>query len=343
MSKYVFVTGGVASSLGKGITAASIGRILKARGLRVILKLDPYINVDPGTMSPYQHGEVFVTDDGAETDLDLALRALHRRQPQPASNADGPDLPGGHPQGAPGDYLGGTSSHPAHHQQDQGRIGRVARTATRCRHRRGRRHGRRHREPAVPRGDPAVRQDVGPGQHLYVHVTLLPHLAARGSSRPSQRSTRSGAAPHRHPARRDRARGPTVRSATRSARRSRCSRDVSSEAVIPAETADSIYEVPLLFEEAGLCRLIVRDLGLVDADVEPDLDGGRRPGRAHQGAQADARDRARRQGDIELPDAYLSVTEALKHARARWPVSAKAGCWCTSGHAPKEWRCSTRR
>src|SRR4026208_1874435 len=72
MSKYVFVTGGVASSLGKGITAASIGRILKARGLRVsILKLDPYINVDPGTMSPYQHGEVFVTDDGAETDLDL--------------------------------------------------------------------------------------------------------------------------------------------------------------------------------------------------------------------------------------------------------------------------------
>ena len=92
MAKYVFVTGGVTSSLGKGITAASIGRLLKSRGLSVsILKLDPYINVDPGTMSPYQHGEVFVTDDGAETDLDLGpLRALHRREPDPASATSPP-------------------------------------------------------------------------------------------------------------------------------------------------------------------------------------------------------------------------------------------------------------
>jgi len=104
MAKYVFVTGGVTSSLGKGITAASIGRLLKARGISVsVLKLDPYINVDPGTMSPYQHGEVFVTDDGAETDLDLGHyeRFIDENLSQLSNVTYRPHLPGGHRQGAP--------------------------------------------------------------------------------------------------------------------------------------------------------------------------------------------------------------------------------------------------
>ena len=124
MAKYVFVTGGVTSSLGKGITAASIGRILKARGLSVsILKLDPYINVDPGTMSPYQHGEVFVTDDGAETDLDLGHyeRFIDENLTQLSQRHDRPHLPGRHREGAPrGLPRRHGPGHPAHHQRDQG-------------------------------------------------------------------------------------------------------------------------------------------------------------------------------------------------------------------------------
>ena len=156
-TKFIFVTGGVVSSLGKGITAASLGRLLKSRGLKVSMqKFDPYINVDPGTMNPYQHGEVFVTDDGAETDLDLGhyerfidesltqaanvtsgQRVLYRHHPRAQGRVSGRDHPG----------------HPAHHQRDQAphagsfpqgrRAGRG--------HHRNRRHGRRYRVPAVPR------------------------------------------------------------------------------------------------------------------------------------------------------------------------------------------------
>ena len=167
MAKYVFVTGGVTSSLGKGITAASIGRLLKARGLHVsILKLDPYINVDPGTMSPYQHGEVFVTDDGAETDLDLGHyeRFIDENLTQLVQRHDRPDLPGGHRQGAPRRLpRRHHPGHPPHHQRDQGadRARRPRRRSGR-RHRRGRRDGRRHREPAVPRGDPPDAQGRRP-------------------------------------------------------------------------------------------------------------------------------------------------------------------------------------
>ena len=162
-TKFIFVTGGVVSSLGKGLAAASIGALLENRGLEVThLKLDPYINVDPGTMSPFQHGEVFVTDDGAETDLDLGHyerftsakmtrknnfttgRIYHAVIQQGAARR----VPG---QDRPGD--------PAHHRRDQGGDPRGGRRRRR-RHRRGRRHGRRHRVAALPRGDPpdAVRR-----------------------------------------------------------------------------------------------------------------------------------------------------------------------------------------
>ncbi len=158
-TKYVFVTGGVVSGLGKGISAASLGALLEAHGYSVtMLKIDPYVNVDPGTMSPFQHGEVFVTDDGAETDLDLGHyerftsvtmaqeEQLHHRQ----------DLRVGDREGAarrlPGQDRAG---HSARHRRDQGRdLG--AWRGRRLRDRRDRRHGRRHREPAVPRGHPPV-------------------------------------------------------------------------------------------------------------------------------------------------------------------------------------------
>ena len=158
-AKHIFVTGGVASSLGKGLTASSLGQLLKARGLRVTMqKLDPYLNVDPGTMNPFQHGEVFVTDDGAETDLDIGhyerfldvdLRPVRERH-------DRPGLLRGHRQGAPrGVPRRHRPGHPAHHQRDQGPDPRAWPDPRRRRgHHRGRRHRRRHRVAAVPRGRP---------------------------------------------------------------------------------------------------------------------------------------------------------------------------------------------
>ena len=211
MAKYVFVTGGVTSSLGKGITAASVGRILKARGLSVsILKLDPYINVDPGTMSPYQHGEVFVTDDGAETDLDLGHyeRFIDENLTQLSNVTTGRIYQAVIAKERRGDYLGGTVQVIPHITNEiKERIARVARDG----------------DPDVvivevggTVGDieslpflEAIRQmrkDVGRANVLYVHVTLLPALAATGElkTKPTQHS-RQGAARDRHPARRHRA------------------------------------------------------------------------------------------------------------------------------------------
>ena len=133
--KYILVTGGVVSSLGKGLAAASIGALLEGHGYKVALqKFDPYINVDPGTMSPYQHGEVYVTDDGAETDLDLGpLRALHQPGHDPQQQLDDrQDLPVGHPERAARRLSRPDGAgHPAHHQRDQGQHpGRRARTST---------------------------------------------------------------------------------------------------------------------------------------------------------------------------------------------------------------------
>ena len=197
MAKYVFVTGGVTSSLGKGITAASIGRLLKARGLHVsILKLDPYINVDPGTMSPYQHGEVFVTDDGAETDLDLGHyeRFIDENLTQLSNVTTGRIYQAVIAKERRGDYLGGTVQVIPHITNEiKERIGRVARDG----------------DPDVvivevggTVGDieslpflEAIRQmrkDVGRANVLYVHVTLLPALAATGElkTKPTQHSVK---------------------------------------------------------------------------------------------------------------------------------------------------------
>ena len=327
MAKYVFVTGGVASSLGKGITAASIGRILKARGLRVsILKLDPYINVDPGTMSPYQHGEVFVTDDGAETDLDLGHyeRFIDENLSQLSNVTTGRIYQAVIAKERRGDYLGGTVQVIPHITNEiKERIGRVSRDG----------------DPDVvivevggTVGDieslpflEAIRQmrkDVGRANVMYVHVTLLPELAATGElkTKPTQHSVKElrgiGIQPDVIVLRSDRPVSDEIRE------KIALFTDVAPEAVIPAETAESIYEVPLMFEESGLGKLIVRELGLGDPEVEPDLDGWRalverikRPKPVLEIALVGKY--------IELPDAYLSVSEALNHAAWAHEVDAK--------------------
>src|SRR6187397_2322265 len=276
MAKYVFVTGGVTSSLGKGITAASIGRILKSRGLSVsILKLDPYINVDPGTMSPYQHGEVFVTDDGAETDLDLGHyeRFIDENLTQGSNVTTGRIYQAVIAKERRGDYLGGTVQVIPHITNEiQERIQRVARD------------GRSDVvivEVGGTVGDieslpflEAIRQmrkDVGRGNVLYIHVTLLPSLSATGElkTKPTQHSVKElrgiGIQPDVIVLRSDHPVSDEVRE------KIALFTDVATEAVIPAETASTIYEVPLMFEEAGLGDLIVNELGLAEKSHPADL------------------------------------------------------------------------
>jgi CTP synthase len=327
MAKYVFVTGGVTSSLGKGITAASIGRLLKARGLKVsILKLDPYINVDPGTMSPYQHGEVFVTDDGAETDLDLGHyeRFIDENLSQASNVTTGRIYSAVIAKERRGDYLGGTVQVIPHITNEiKERIVRVARDG----------------EPDVvivevggTVGDieslpflEAIRQmrkDVGRHNVLYVHVTLLPALAATGElkTKPTQHSVKElrgiGIQPDVIVLRSDSEVPDEIRE------KIALFTDVDKEAVIPAPTASTIYEVPLQFESFGFGRLVVRELGLGDPDAAPDLSGWRAlvmriktPKPTLEVALVGKY--------IELPDAYLSVTEALRHAAWANGVDAK--------------------
>jgi CTP synthase len=327
MAKYVFVTGGVASSLGKGITAASIGRLLKARGLSVsVLKLDPYINVDPGTMSPYQHGEVFVTDDGAETDLDLGHyeRFIDENLTQLSNVTTGRIYQAVIAKERRGDYLGGTVQVIPHITNEiKERITRLARD------------GRADVvivEVGGTVGDieslpflEAIRQmrkDVGRRNVMYVHVTLLPALMATGElkTKPTQHSVKElrgiGIQPDVIVLRSDHPVSQEIRD------KIALFTDVASEAVIPAETASTIYEVPLLFEEAGLGALLVRELSLEDSAQEPDLDAWR--GLVDLIKQPKPVVEVALVGKyIELPDAYMSVTESLKHAAWAHEVDVK--------------------
>jgi CTP synthase len=330
MAKYVFVTGGVTSSLGKGITAASIGRILRARGLSVsILKLDPYINVDPGTMSPYQHGEVFVTDDGAETDLDLGHyeRFIDENLSQLSNVTTGRIYQAVIAKERRGDYLGGTVQVIPHITNEiKERIGRLAKDGD--------------RDVVIVEvggtvGDieslpflEAIRQmrkDVGRYNVLYDHVTLLPVLMATGElkTKPTQHSVKElrgiGIQPDVIVLRSDHPVSDDI------LEKIALFTDVATEAVIPAVTADTIYEVPLQFEAAGLGDLVVRELGLAETAREPDLSAW--------SALVDLIKRPKPSLEIalvgkyiELPDAYMSVSEALRHAawangvdaRIRW-------------------------
>ena len=318
MAKYVFVTGGVTSSLGKGITAASIGRILKSRGLSVTcLKLDPYINVDPGTMSPYQHGEVFVTDDGAETDLDLGHyeRFIDESLTQLSNVTTGRIYQAVIAKERRGDYLGGTVQVIPHITNEiKERIVRVprARGADVLVVEVGGTVGDIESLPFLE----AIRQlrkDVGRRNVVYVHVTLLPALMATGElkTKPTQHSVKElrgiGIQPDVIILRSDQPVADEIRE------KIALFTDVAAEAVIPAITAETIYEVPLLFEQDGLGDLLVRDLDLEAATTVSDLAGWR--------ALVEQIKRPKPEVEIalvgkyiELPDAYMSVTEALKHA-----------------------------
>src|SRR5437763_8053862 len=254
MTQYIFVTGGVVSSLGKGITAASIGRLLKARGIKVsIQKLDPYINVDPGTMNPYQHGEVFVTDDGAETDLDLGHyeRFIDVNLSRVSSVTTGQVSSAVISRERHGDFLGGTIQVIPHITNEiKDRIGRA-----------GRQSGAEVVivEVGGTVGDieclpflEAVRQmhlDLGRENVFYIHVTLLPYIAASNElkTKPTQHSVKElrsiGIQPDAIVCRSDEPAPPELND------KIALFCDVERRAVIPLHTVGSIYQVPLLLED----------------------------------------------------------------------------------------------
>ena len=324
MAKFVFVTGGVVSSLGKGITAASIGTILKARGLHVgMQKLDPYLNVDPGTMSPYQHGEVFVTDDGAETDLDLGHyeRFVDVALSQASNVTTGRIYASVIAKERRGDYLGGTVQVIPHITNEiKQRVLRVAENEL--------------PEPEVvivevggTVGDieslpflEAIRQfknDIGRSNVCYVHLTLVPYIAASEEfkSKPTQHSVNElrsiGIQPDVIVARSEHPIGAGQKE------KIALFGDVPLRAVINVPDARSIYEVPLMLEAAGLGDYIVELLGITAAP--PDLADWRRMVARIQAPKPAVRV-ALVGKYVAMPDAYLSVTEALRHAAAHCGV-----------------------
>ncbi|MEX1177795.1 MAG: CTP synthase [Nitriliruptor sp.] len=311
--QFIFVTGGVASALGKGITAASLGRLLTARGLRVTMqKLDPYLNVDPGTMNPFEHGEVFVTDDGGETDLDLGHyerfvdRSLHRG----SSVSSGQIWLSVITKERRGDYLGKTVQVIPHVTDEiKSRIHAVSEDTDVVIIEVGGTVGDIEGLPFLE----AIRQfryDVGRQNICYIHCALVPYIAASGElkTKPAQHSVRElrsvGLQPDVLVLRSDRELDEGLK------RKVSLQCDVELDAVIAAVDSSSLYEVPLAMRAEGLDRVVVKHLGL--PDVEPDLAAWESMvARVHN-----ARDRATIAivgKYVELPDAYLSVVEALRH------------------------------
>ncbi|MGQ9545861.1 MAG: CTP synthase [Dehalococcoidia bacterium] len=316
MSKYIFVTGGVVSSVGKGVSVASIGKILKSRGISVsVQKLDPYLNVDPGTMSPYQHGEVFVTKDGAETDLDLGHyeRFIGVELTQASNVTSGQVYSSVIAQERRGDFLGGTIQVVPHvTNETKRRIRKVAEIS--------------QAEVIIVEvggtvgdieGQPfleAIRQmrkDEGRDNVLYIHVTFLPHIAATDEikTKPTQHSVnelrRIGIQPDVILCRSDK----EISEGIKEKISLFC--DVDKEAVIPLVTSETIYEVPLVLEDAGLGDFVVRRLG---------LEGGK--SNLDEWRDMVARLKAAKEPVtiglvgkyVGLRDAYYSVREALCHA-----------------------------
>lgn len=315
-TKYVFVTGGVVSGLGKGITAASLGRLLKARGYKVtIQKFDPYINVDPGTMSPYQHGEVFVTDDGAETDLDLGHyeRFVDENLSINSNVTTGKIYWNVLNKERRGDYLGGTVQVIPHITNEiKDRIWRVGKeknsdvVITEI----GGTVGDIESTPFLE----AIRQaavEAGRGNAIFVHVTLVPFIAGSNElkSKPTQHSVKEllslGIQPNVLVLRSEM----QIPEDMRNKISLFC--NVRAQDVIQNLTAPSLYEVPLMLEKEGLADIVCEQLGLENR--KPELTEW--IGMVKDQKSATKTVTIGLVGKyVELPDAYLSVAEALRHA-----------------------------
>jgi CTP synthase len=315
-AKYVFVTGGVMSSLGKGITASSLGRLLKARGLKVqVQKFDPYINVDPGTMSPFQHGEVFVTEDGAETDLDIGHyeRFIDENLSRAANHTAGAVWDRVLRKERKGEYLGSTVQVIPHITNEiKARIRSVAEATdtdvviTEI----GGTVGDIESNPFLE----AIRQfrrEVGPENVIYMHVTLVPYIDTAGElkTKPTQHSVNELRRIGIHP---DvlvcRSTEPLPREIRE---KIALFADVDVDAVITNPDVADVYLVPLALQEQGLDELVVRKLGIdaPPADLGEWLELTKRINQRNESVEIALVGKY-----VKLHDAYLSVHEALKHA-----------------------------
>ncbi|MDQ3717274.1 MAG: CTP synthase [Actinomycetota bacterium] len=344
-TNYLFVTGGVASSLGKGLTASSLGSLLSARGLRVTMqKLDPYLNVDPGTMNPFQHGEVFVTEDGAETDLDVGHyeRFLDINLAGSANVTTGQVYAEVIAKERRGEYLGDTVQVIPHITNEiKDRILGIA----------GDQDGHPSIDVVITEiggtvGDieslpfleaaRQIRHDVGRDDVFFLHVSLVPYLAPSGElkTKPTQHSVAAlrsiGIQPDAIVCRSDR----EIPDALKRKISLMC--DVDAEAVVSASDAPSIYDIPKVLHAEGLDAYVVRRLGLPFRDVDWTqwselLDRVHRPRQSLTIALVGKY--------VDLPDAYLSVTEAMRaggfahhtHIETRWVASDD--CETSSGVA----------
>ena len=340
VTKHLFVTGGVASSLGKGLTASSLGRLLTSRGLRVTMqKLDPYINVDPGTMNPFQHGEVFVTDDGAETDLDVGHyeRFLNRNLAGFANVTTGQVYSNVIAKERRGDYLGDTVQVIPHITNEiKERIRAMAGddvdiVITEV-------GGTVGDIESLPFLEAArqIRQDVGRENVFYLHVSLVPYIGPSGElkTKPTQHSVAAlrsiGITPDAIVIRSDRNIPESVK------RKISAMCDVDLEAVVAAVDAPSIYDIPKVLYSEGLDAYVVRRLGMNCTDVvwgewDELLQKVHHP--AHEVTVGLVGKY------VDLPDAYLSVTEALRaggfanNARVKIKWVASDECETEAGSA----------
>ncbi|EGL19988.1 CTP synthase [Paenibacillus chitinolyticus] len=317
MTKYIFVTGGVVSSLGKGITAASLGRLLKNRGLKVtIQKFDPYINIDPGTMSPYQHGEVFVTDDGAETDLDLGHyeRFIDINLSKNSNVTTGKVYSSVITKERRGEYLGGTVQVIPHITNEiKDRVFRAGREAgsdvviTEI----GGTVGDIESLPFLE----AIRQiksDIGRENVMYIHVTLIPYIKAAGEvkTKPTQHSVKElrslGIQPHVIVCR-------TEHALTEDMKRKIAQFcDTDPEAVVECLDAETLYEVPMMLREQGLDDIVVNHLKL-GGSAQPDMTEWEQLVQRVKGLK-ETTEIAIVGKYVALHDAYLSIVESLGHA-----------------------------
>ncbi|KQO83261.1 CTP synthetase [Frigoribacterium sp. Leaf263] len=328
VTKHIFVTGGVVSSLGKGLTAASLGNLLTARGLRVVMqKLDPYLNVDPGTMNPFQHGEVFVTDDGAETDLDIGHyeRFLDINLDQAANVTTGQIYSTVIAKERRGEYLGDTVQVIPHitdeikrrmRQQAEGDlkpdviITEVGGTV-----------GDIESQPFIESAR-QVRHELGRKNVFFVHVSLVPYMGASGEqkTKPTQHSVAAlrsiGIQPDALVLRSDR----PVSEGNKRKIALMC--DVDEDAVVNAIDVPSIYDIPTMLNDQGLDAYIIRHLGLDEKAGEVDWSGWQ--------SVLDAVHEPKHEVTIglvgkyiDLPDAYLSVTEALRAGAFAHQAKAK--------------------